>query len=113
MSLPDQIEFMKGVLATRERTYPDLVKMKRKTQKEVDKSLAMTRAVLATLEKAEAAGGVAQQAVGDMAAAERFRILEPTLRQVQKCSRDHSSECIHCRSVADVMEEVMAFVDKK
>lgn len=113
MTLIDQIDFMKALLATREESYPTRVAMKRMTPKEADKSLALTRAVLETLEKAQAAGGIARQVVGDITAVERFRILEPTLRQVQKCARTHAEECIHCDSVANVMEDVMAVVDKK
>lgn len=130
VSLADQVAFMKEELATREESYPVRVEMGRMTKSEAEKGLARTRAVLETL---STFSGEASASAEDMVTLKhhRERLSEltqqlrqveedkkksmgmkvarvwPILLQVQKCAKEHASDCIHCAATANVLDEVM------
>lgn len=134
--LADLVAFMKEELANREESYPLRVEMGRMTRAEAEKGLARTRAVLATLmhsspkvENAPAAPKIEVQSVTLKHHLEMVSEMErqlkqsedtrkksmdmkvaglwPIMVQVKKCAQEHKSDCIHCASTANVLEEAM------
>lgn len=135
--LADLVAFMKEELANREESYPLRVEMGRMTRAEAEKGLARTRAVLETLmicspnvENAPAAPKIEVQRVTlkhhreivselekrlEQSEETRKRSMDmkvaglwPIMVQVKKCAKEHASDCIHCASTANVLEEAMS-----
>lgn len=130
VSLADQVAFMQEELATREESYPLRVEMRRMTKGDAEKGLARTRAVLASLENLseyepalaedtitgkhhrEVVSGLEKQLAESEAGRKKSMGMKvagvwPILLQVQKCAKEHASDCIHCQATANVLDEVM------
>lgn len=122
----EMVKFMRGELETREQSYPVRVEMGRMKPAEAKKNLAMMRAILATLMRSSVAHGPVVTAATHL---EEIRELDerlrnvvqddklvrimPTLNQVHICAREHAKECIHCDSIAKVLDDVFQFTASK
>lgn len=106
VTLKQQVSFMAATLNTCETSYPIRVEMGRMTKTECERGLAKMRAVLATLKKAEAAGGVAESAMKEMVPAKADVDLTAVMTEVHRCAKEHSGSCEHCAAVANILDEV-------
>jgi outer membrane protein TolC len=116
VTLKQQVAFIQGTLDTHEQVCGVKVEMGRMTKADAQRRTAKLKAVLETLKKAEAAGGVAEAALKEMTPnpaakpkpVDRSELMKlSVMTEVQKCAQEHSHECIHCASVANILSEAM------
>lgn len=107
ITLKQQVAFMAKTLDTCETSYPIKVEMGRMTRGESERGLAKMRAVLATLQKAEAAGGVAESALKEMTPAGTEFTKASVMSEVHKCAKRNAPDCVHCASIANILNEVI------
>jgi hypothetical protein len=110
ITLKQQVAFMTATLNTCETSYPIRVEMGRMTKVESERRLSKMRAILETLRKAEAAGGVAESALKEMAPAPRpEKAVGPDLtvivHEIHRCAQDHADKCEHCAAIANILDE--------
>jgi hypothetical protein len=105
VTLKQQVAFMQETLDTCETSYPIKVEMGRLTKAQSERGLAKMRAVLATLKKAEAAGGVAESAMQEMTPSALTSA--SVMAEVHRCAREHEAECPHCASIANILDETI------
>lgn len=107
ITLKQQVQFMTKTLETCETSYPIKVEMGRLTRGESERQLAKMRAVLATLQKAEAAGGVAESAVKELVGTGGEFTKASVMSEVHICARRNAPDCQHCASIANILDEVI------
>lgn len=109
-TLKQQVAFLRQLIKERETAWPIRVEMGRMTKAEMTKGIAIAKATLETMEKAEAVGGVAESAMKEMAPAiEEKKTPGPDLgaivHEIHRCAKEHSEVCEHCRAIANVLDE--------
>lgn len=107
VTLKEQVRFMAKTLETCETSYPIKVEMGRMTRGESERGLAKMRAVLATLKKAEVAGGVAESALKEMTPVGAEFTKASVMAEVHKCAKRNAPDCQHCASIANILDEVI------
>jgi hypothetical protein len=107
ITLKQQVAFMAKTLETCETSHPIKIEMGRLTRGESARQLAKIRAVLETLKKAEAAGGVAESAMKEMTPAGTEFTKASVMSEIHKCARLHAHDCEHCASIANILDEVI------
>lgn len=110
------VTFMQKELTTRETSYPVRVKMGSLSQQEADATLRFTKAVLQTLKEAEAAGGIAKQALKEMQpqptiSVGRLARFQTAVTEIHRCAKDNSEMCPHCQSIANLLGEMGSVVE--
>lgn len=114
VTLKQQVAFIQGTLDTHEQVCGVKVEMGRMTKADAQRRTEKLKAVLATLKKAEAAGGAAESAVKELApkpGVDKVGRLQAAVEQIHKCAREHADECPHCRSVANLLGEMGSVIE--
>lgn len=106
-TLKQQVAFLRQLIKERQTAWPIRVEMGRMTKKEMETGIAIAKSTLETLEKAEAAGGVAESAMKEMAPAKPD--VRPDLgtivHEIHRCAKDHAEVCEHCAAIANILDE--------
>jgi hypothetical protein len=108
VTLKQQVAFIQGTLDTHEQVCGVKVEMGRMTKADAQRRTDKLKAVLATLKKAEAAGGVAESALKEMAPAAKSDVapdLTVIVHEIHRCAREHMDKCEHCAAIAHILEE--------
>lgn len=98
-TLTEQIAYMQRDLDTKEGSYPLRIEMKRMTKAEADRNLAHTRAILATLERAQDA----PKREDPPSEPPNMRLLQ-LKDQILTCAKNKQHQCVHCESIANVID---------
>lgn len=109
-TLKQQVAFLRQLIKERQTAWPIRVEMGRMTKKEMETGIAIAKSTLETLEKAEAAGGVAESAMKEMAPAVEETMLKALdlgtiVHEIHRCAKDHAEVCEHCRAIANILDE--------
>jgi hypothetical protein len=107
ITLKQQVAFMQETVNTCETSYPIKVEMGRLTKGEAERGLNKMRAILATLKKAEAAGGVAESAVKEMTPTGAEFTKASVMTEIHRCAQRNAPDCQHCASIANILDEVI------
>jgi len=107
VTLKQQVAFIQATLDAHEEAAPIKIEMGRLSKGDAQRRTNKLRAVLETLKKAEAAGGVAESAVKEMTPTGAEFTKASIMSEVHKCARLHSHDCQHCASIANILDEVI------
>jgi formylmethanofuran dehydrogenase subunit A len=107
ITLKQQVAFIRGTLDTHEQVCGVKVEMGRMTKADAQRRTEKLKAVLATLKKAEAAGGVAESAVKEMTPTGAEFTKASVMSEVHKCAKRNAPDCVHCASIANILDEVI------
>jgi formylmethanofuran dehydrogenase subunit A len=112
ITLKQQVAFIQGTLDTHEQVCGVKVEMGRMTKADAQRRTEKLKAVLATLKKAEAAGGVAESALKEMTPAGTEFTKASVMSEVHKCAKRNAPDCQHCASIANILDEITATHDR-
>lgn len=109
----DQLVFVRAELKTREESYPLRIQMGRMTTKDAERSLAIMRAIIKTLDTAIILPlKTEDNPITQTAAEKRFLKIAPTINEIHICAGKNKRHCVHCRSINDVLDSLFGFTSE-